>query len=402
MKILQLCHKSPYPPTDGGAMAIRNLTEGLLRKGADLRLLMIETHKHPFSPEELPAGSIDASRVRSVFVETELDPVEAFTSLVNRDPYNVSRFFSPDLDQLLIQELETEEPDIVQLESLFMAPYIDTVRSYSDAKVVLRSHNLEHRIWQRIARGSSNPLKKAYLRLLSRQLEKYEKKILQRVDGLVSISEDDRKNFERMGAEIPSVTVPYALDTELWAPRESSEGRLPRFFHLGSMDWIPNQEAVDHLLDEIWPIVRERMPDAELVLIGKNMDRSQEDVPEGVRVLGEVDDVIEAIREHGIMLVPLLSGSGIRVRIIQGMALEKPIVSTPVGASGIDCHHGRELLIAKGAERFAEAMVELAEDPSRRGELGRSARQRVLEHYDEGRAIDRLMEFYEGILQKVS
>ncbi len=402
MKVLQLCHKPPFPPTDGGAMAIRSLTEGLLKKGHDLRLLMIATHKHPFEPQAFPKGLLELSKAHSVFVETKLDPVDAFTSLVNRDPYNVSRFFSPDFDHALIDILEADPPDVVQLESLFMAPYIDTVRKFSNARIVLRSHNLEHRIWQRVAEGTRHPLKKAYLNLLSHQLRKYERKVLLDIDGLVSISDDDRKNFEKMGVQAPSITIPFGLNTDHWSPGRMEGGRLPRFFHLGSMDWIPNQEAVEGLLKDVWPIVRERMPDAELSLIGKNMDREQKDVPEGVHVVGEVENAIEAIRENGIMLVPLRSGSGIRVRIIQGMALEKPIVSTPTGSSGIDVSNRQELLIEKDPEGFASGMIELAEDPNLREQLGKRARKTVLEHYDGDHLVDRLLEFYSQLAEPVS
>ncbi|MFB6257333.1 MAG: glycosyltransferase family 4 protein [Flavobacteriales bacterium] len=382
-------------------MAIKSLTEGLLRKGHDLRLLMIETYKHPFDPEAFPTELLKESQARSVFVETKLDPVDAFTSLVNRDPYNVNRFFSPDLDHVLVEMLKEEEPDIVQLESLFMTPYIDTVRKFSNARVVFRSHNLEHRIWQKIAQGTNNPLKKAYLKLLSEQLWKYEKKILFDVDGLVSISDEDLVNFQKMGIQVPTITIPFGIDTKVWSPDHMEEGNVPRFFHMGSMDWMPNQEAVDQLLEEVWPKVREKMPAAELCLIGKNMDREQGDVPAGVRVIGEVDDPIEAIRDHGIMLVPLRSGSGIRVRIIQGMALEKPIVSTSIGASGIRAKDGRELLIADGPDAFAKKMIELAERGELRKQLGKTARQTVLDHYDEELLIDRLLAFYQELVETV-
>ncbi len=404
MKIFQLCHKPPYPSTDGGARAIRSLTEGFVQRGHDLKLLMIETYKHPFLPEEFPPELLKEGVTRSVFVETRLDPVEAFTSLVNRDPYNVSRFFSPDFDHVLIRLLQEEEPEVIQLESLFMAPYIDTIRKFSNARIVLRSHNIEHRIWQRVAKGARQPLKKAYLRLLSHQLRKYEKKVLFDIDGLVSISEDDRWVFQRMGSEVPSITIPFGVDTDKWAPiqgEDKEEGQEPRFFHLGSMDWIPNQEAVDHLLEKVWPLVRERMPSAELYLMGKNMDRDQDEVPEGVKVIGEVDDAIESIRKSGIMLVPLRSGSGIRVRIIQGMALQKAIVSTPVGVSGIKAKDRQELRIERDPKAFAEAMVELANDPELRQQLGENARKMVLEHYDEKKLIERLEAFYQELAETV-
>lgn len=402
MKVLQLCHKPPFPSHDGGTMAIRNLSEGLLQNGQELRILMIHTHKHPFCPEAFPDGFLDRTRAKSVFVDTKLDAVDAFTSLVNRDPYNVSRFFSPDLDNELMWTLKEDQPDVVQLESLFMAPYIDTVRRFSKARVVLRSHNLEHRIWKKVAKWTEKPLKKVYLKLLSEQLRKYEERILNEIDGLVTISEEDAENFERMGCKVPNITVPYGIDTKHWrpGPTEGSE-KDPHFFHLGSMDWIPNQEAVDFLLEEVWPLVRERLPNAELRLLGKNMDRNEDEVPPGVQVVGEVEDAKDAILKNGIMLVPLRSGSGIRVRIVQGMALGKAIVSTSLGLSGIPARDRVDVSIADEPWDFAERMVELASDGEVRKRIGSNARRTAIEQFDENCAVQRLLNFYEKLPETV-
>ena len=174
MRILQICHKPPYPHIDGGCIAIKNISQGLIEKFDEIKILTISTQKHPFKKEEFPKNFIEKSKIEHVFVDTKLNIVDAFSNLVTYDSYNISRFFSPDFNALLIKSLKAESYDLVILESLFTTPYIQTIRSYSSAKIILRSHNLEHIIWKRLANETHNPAKKIYLNLLSNQLKKYE------------------------------------------------------------------------------------------------------------------------------------------------------------------------------------------------------------------------------------
>jgi hypothetical protein len=195
MKILQLCNKPPLPAVDGGCIAMNNITQGLLNSGHEVRILTIETVKHPMLREQMPAEYLEKTAIDSVFIDTSLNLIDAFSALVTSDSYNVSRFFSPDFDRKLIAILSREKFDIIHLESLFMTPYLSTIRRYSKAPVVLRSHNLEYIIWERMAEVSKNRAKKAYLNLLSRQLKKYETSVINKVDGIAAISNEDAKKY---------------------------------------------------------------------------------------------------------------------------------------------------------------------------------------------------------------
>lgn len=400
MRILQLCNKPPFPPLDGGSKAMHNLTRGLLAAGHSVKVLCISTPKQPFQPEIIPEELASRTRMEGVFVDTTVNLVDAFTDLITADNYNISRFFSPDMDIRLIRLLSEEEFDIVQLESLFMTPYIPTLRRYSRARIVLRSHNLEHVIQDRIAAGERNFLKRPYRRFLARQLQEYEMKVLDRVDGVAAISPADAAHFLQHGSATPVTSIPFGVDPGEYPLRARRAIRPPVFFHLGSMDWLPNVEGLTWLIQEVWPRVIKARPDAQLNLAGNKMPANMLawEMP-GLTVKGRVKDAVKYMADRDVMVVPLFSAGGMRVKIIEGMALGKAILSTAIGAEGIAHTHGQNILISDDADSFATRMVELMERPEMAVELGRNARRLVEEEYADARIVARLEQFYTELLK---
>ncbi len=394
MKILQLCHKPPNPPRDGGCIAMNNISEGLIRQGHQLKILTIHTHKHGFDPALLNEEYLTSTRIESVFVDTKINLVDAFSSLITQDSYNVSRFFSADFNINLQRILRKEKFDVVLLESLFMTPYIDTVRRFSKSHVILRSHNLEYIIWERVAKGSRNPAKKSYLQLLARQLKKYELKILSQVDGIVSISKTDEKKYLTLGYSGPITTIPFGIDTHKINYSADSIPELSAF-HLGSMDWMPNVEGVSWFLDEVWPKVQQSQIQIPLYLAGRKMPEeiaSRKD--QNVIIEGEIPDAFAFMQKHGIMIVPLLSAGGIRVKIIEGMALGKAIISTTIGAEGIDYQKGKNIIIADTPKEFVDAINFLTKNPNEIVKIGREARKLVSEKFDNDKLTTELVNFF--------
>lgn len=400
MRVLQLCHKSPYPAKDGGCLAILNISEGLLNAGVDLKILTIETKKHPFEVEKIPAEFLKRTQIESVYVDTSLNIVDAFSSLITQDSYNITRFFSADFDHKLQEELVKNEYDVVHLESLFMAPYIATIRAHSDARIVLRSHNLEFIIWKRLARQSGNVAKKAYLKLLARQLKNYELDVLNQVDGIAAISDRDANDFVKLGSKKPKLVIPFGINLDGYAPKVKEKYEL-NLFHLGSMDWKPNIEGLNWFLEDVWPAIHKAFPTVNFYLAGRDMPEEffEKKIP-NVHIVGEVEDAKKFIDSNSIMIVPLLSGGGIRVKIIEGMALSKAIISTSVGAEGLNYKDHKNIWIADKKEDFLKALAHFKEDKSRILEMGRSARKLVEKDYDENVISKKLISFYEELLSK--
>jgi polysaccharide biosynthesis protein PslH len=397
MKILQLCNKPPKPAIDGGCIAMNNITQGLLNEGHSVKILTIETSKHPAQFDKLSPEYLAATRIESVFIDTSINLIDAFSALVTSDSYNVSRFFSPDFDRKLISILTTEDFDIIHLESLFMTPYIATIRRYSKAPLVLRSHNLEYIIWERMAEVSKNRAKKAYLKLLSRQLKKYELSVINAVDGIAAISNEDARKYLSLKCYKPIVNIPFGIDLENYvAHPEKTEH--PALFHIGAMDWLPNSEGIGWFLDKVWPIVRKSQPDLKLYLAGRKMsEQLLNHPPENVIALGEVSDAGDFINSKSIMVVPLLTAGGMRVKIIEAMALRKAVVSTRIGAEGIDCRKDENILIANTPEEYAEAIDKLIADINYFNSVGKNARKLVEQHYDNKLLTRDLIRFYESL-----
>jgi glycosyltransferase involved in cell wall biosynthesis len=394
MKVLQLSHKPPYPPKDGGCLAIDNITQGLINAGVDLKILTIETVKHPFEKERIPKDYFEKTGIESVFVDTKLNVVDAFSNFVTSDSYNITRFFTPDFDHILINELSNNQYDIVHLESLFMTPYISTIRMHSDARIVLRSHNLEYIIWERLSKQTGNVAKKTYLKLLAKQLKKYELSVLNQVDGIAPISTRDAADFRKLGAKQPIEIIPFGLNINKYKPAGTAQTDI-NLFHLGSMDWAPNLEGLDWFLENIWPVINANEPQLNFYIAGRDMPEKYFEMGyPNVIVVGEVEDAIKFIKSKSLMIVPLLSGGGIRVKIIEGMALGKAIISTSVGAEGIHYTHKKDIWIADTADEFAEAVSFFKSNPEKIIEMGNNARKLVEQEYANEVIINKLIAFY--------
>jgi len=396
MRILQICHKPPLPATDGGCLAMHTLTEGLLHLGHDVKVLTLCTHKHPFEPEKMPVQYLHQTAIEGVFVDTRINLVDAFSSFMTSDSYNVSRFFSPDFDRKLTEVLTDRTFDTVLLESLFVTPYIATIRRLSRAPVVFRSHNLEYFIWNRLAGVISNLARKTYLRYLAAKLKEYELKILESVDAIAAISAEDTRRYKRLGVKKPMLTLPFGVNLEKY-PVSQPPAHPRKLFHLGSMDWSPNTEGIVWFLESIWPVIHANHPELELHLAGRQMpDFLLESGYPNVFITGEVDDAIQFMSAGDIMVVPLLSAGGIRVKIIEGMALGKAVLSTAIGAEGIPFQRNHDLVIASNARQFSEGIDFLLQKENYR-DICNNARKLAEQEFDNNTLVSRLSEFLEKL-----
>lgn len=397
MKVLQLCNKPPYPARDGGCIAMKNISNGLLKEGINLKILTIETQKHPFILDEFPKSFVKKTNIESVFIDTRLNVVDAFSALVTSDSYNISRFFSSDFNKRLIELLTENQYDIIHLESLFLTPYIYTIRKYSKSKIILRSHNLEHLIWERLANLEKNKAKKIYLKHLSKKLKDYEKRTLNEVDGIASISSEDYRRYNELKCNVPLKTIPFGLDLENYIPSktETDNTSLLRLFHIGSMDWMPNIEAVNWFLDDIFPNLDKNI--ISFNIAGKNMPNFLLNLNQpSFFSEKEVDSALAYMSKFDVMVVPLLSGSGMRVKIIEAMALGKAVITTSVGLEGIDADDGKEVLIANSTAEFIEKINFLANNKKEVEIIAKNARKFIEKHHSNQNIIKDLILLYQN------
>ncbi len=392
MHVLQLCYKPPYPPVDGGTLAMNSVTQGLMASGHKVKVLSVCSDKHPVRSDALETQYKDATGFEAVYIDLSIHPLDAAVSLLCGESYNVKRFVSKEFDERLTAILQSESFDVVHIESIFLAPYVATVRKHSDAKVVLRAHNVEHRIWRQIATATRNPLKRWYLKKLALALRAYELEHINDFDGIACITANDAETFRGEGCRKPLADIPFGVDIE---PIDNVDAEPQTLFHIGSMDWRPNEEGIRWFLKEVWPLIHKEMPAVRLFLAGRKMpDDLMQMQSEGVVVVGEVPDAAYFIASKQINIVPLMAGSGIRVKIIEAMSLGKTVVTTSVGATGIDYTDGKELLIADTPQQFVEQVRRCIDDPELCSSIGAAARRLILDKYSNEALTQRLVGFY--------
>ena len=382
MRILQLCPKVPWPPDDGGRVAARVLALSLRRAGADVRTLSLNPGKHRVDPRTLPEEA-RALSLETIDVDTSITVAGALTSLFLGTSYNVERFRSAAFERRMTEIIRDEAPDVVLLESLYMVPYVPALRAATRAPVVLRSLNVEHEIWKGLAKGEPRLARKLYLDLLERRLRAFEVATLNDVDAILPVTPEDAATFRRLGASVPVHVAPVGVDSGGF-PDRSGQGDPRTLVFLGSLDWRPNLEAVRWFLQTVWPLVRQSCPEARFHLGGSNPPPGLP-VPareEGVRFLGRVEDAQAFLASGAAMVVPLLSGGGLRVKILEAMALGIPVVSTRLGAAGIGARDGEEILLADQPDRLARACAVLLSDRERAVSVGLAGRRRVRVAFD--------------------
>src|SRR5690554_1850105 len=223
MKILQLTHKMPFPLNDGGSLAIHFYIEGFLNAGISLSVLAMNTTRHYVNEEQVPELYKNLDFFKAVKVDTDIKMIDAFKNLFRKSSYNIDRFISEDYERELIQLLKNEKFDIIQLESLFVTPYIETIRKYSSAKIVIRQHNVEFKIWERLAASEKKYVKKKYLSFLAKRLKAHELKYLNQYDLLLPISQTDAEILKGLGLKKPVLVHPFGIETTKLEKKEIND-----------------------------------------------------------------------------------------------------------------------------------------------------------------------------------
>ena len=285
-------------------------------------------------------------------------------------PYAVSRFASPEVRQRLGRCL-AEKPDVV------VCDFLDAAINFPDSfqvPSVLFQHNVESEIWRRHAtNGSSGAMKAVYRREFSRML-RYEQAAVRRFDHVIGVSEHDKKLMTAWVEAARITVVPTGVDTEQFSPGEQTGQEKPLVVFVGAMDWEPNVDAVKYFCAEIWPGILAKIPEARFRIVGRNPDRRIETLKGGpVEVTGRVPSVVEHLREAAVVVVPLRIGGGTRLKIYEAMAVGKAVVSTTVGAEGLDVHDGRDVILADTPDAFAESVIKLLKDVGARQRVGERA-----------------------------
>lgn len=381
MRILFVALGFPLPSNNGHRMRSWSLLQALAAEGHELSLL---------SFRESDDAQTDDPRLHSVCRDVTAVPFR-FTNLSSGGdylkralavfsplPYVSSRFSSARMRERMAEILSQGEFDLIIGDTVFSLLNLPA----TDVPVALNAFDLEHLILERYLAHESNPLKLAYGWLESRKLRRWEAKACSQAAWVMSCSQHDRELVQKLCPGVPTVVVPNIVDVHSYAP--AGDVDEPVLIYQGGMDWYPNRDAVEYLAFEILPLLRRLVPHFKVIVAGRNPSpefRQRFAAIAELSFTGTVRDMRLQIAKAAVGVVPLRIGSGTRIKILEAAAMGKPIVSTTIGAEGLEFLDGSEILIADQPQAFAEAMAGLLRDAARRRSLGHAARRRVEQRY---------------------
>lgn len=378
---LFITEKLPWPLDDGGQIRTWHMLQALQRRGP-VRVLALE-----------PSAPQSAQALRERGVELHLVPARrsalwkawsVLRAVFTRRPHPLPKNHSSALLKALRHAIETQGVQALHFNHLDAAQYLEDLGALrSRVHCTVDTHNLLTALYARLAQQARNPLARTYIQLQWQKMAAYEPRLLRQADAVWVCSAAEQAQLRVWGVDRARL-VPNGVDTQACAPQARPADQQRRLVFCGGMDYLPNEDGMRWFLAEVWPLVLQQAPDLELLVVGKNPSA---DLRAGagstrVRFTGRVEDVRPFVASGDLSIVPLRMGGGTRLKILESLAMERAVVSTRVGAEGLDLRDGHEILLADTAQDFAAAVLSVLADPARAQALAQAGRALVLARYD--------------------
>ncbi len=307
--------------------------------------------------------------------------IELAINMASTLPYAIGKYKSAPMARAVAEAASNGRFDVIICD--FLAPAVNLPPNLQ-APVILFQHNVEAAIWQRHYEVHTNVVKKRFLYRQWRKMQRFERYACRRVDGIIAVSKADAETMQRDYGLAKVYDIPTGVDVDFFKPTSAIATRPNSLVFTGSMDWLPNEDAMQYFIKEIMPVVRNAVPDLRLTIVGRSpyaslLELAQSD--SGIAVTGRVDDVRPYLEEAAAFIVPIRIGGGTRLKIYEAMAMEKPVISTTVGAEGLSVRDEVELLLADDPKSFADAVVKVLKDASLAAHLGKSAAELVRRNF---------------------
>jgi glycosyltransferase involved in cell wall biosynthesis len=398
VRVLFVALAVPFPPSNGQRLRNWMLLRALATEGHSVALLSF-ADPHDFDQDLGPlrdaCESVQLVPLPSTGTEGWREPLARLRRLTSPLPYGTFRYRSTEMEAAVRGLLDRRKTEIVVCDDIYQ---FENLPKSVQACLLLNKHDLTFVVLRRLLARMRNPFKLAYGWLEYRKLRKWEALVTSQVAGVLVCSETDRRMLQAMVPGIRMIIAPNVIDVDSYIPTRCSEHKTVLYF--GAMDYHANQDAVGFFVMRILPEVRRLVPDVKFVVAGRNppdwLRRRFAGIP-GVEFTGSVPDILVEIAKAAVCVVPLRIGSGTRLKILEAAAMAKPIVSTRVGAEGLDFVNGEEIILADQPTDFAQAVANLLTNPSCRRTLGAAARRRVELQY----GLPALRVALRGALEKV-
>lgn len=396
MKILFLSPTVPFPLTDGGRIRVFNLLRQIAQKNK-VTLLALETQST--DADGVAALQQLGIQVHLVPNAQTLPRVSLHTlikAFFRRQPITVARYDVPAYRQKIRELIAAQTFDLVHYEMFHTAQF----HTETNLPGVLSQQNVDSAIWRRLCSETANPFYKFTYWTQQLAFQHYERVLSPKFDAVACTSDIDATVFQQHCAENVIEIIPNGVDLTHYLPDFTSEAPA-QLIYIGSMDWYPNEDAVAFFADEVLPLIQEKVSNVTFSIVGGNPSARVQKLAEreGVVVTGRVPEIKPYFAEATVFVVPLRIGSGTRLKILEGLAMGKAIVSTTVGAEGLDLRDGEEIFIADEPTAFADAVTRLLMDSELRRRIGENGRARVEQDYDWRRIGEKLHGVYAKIVR---
>ena len=397
MKILWVKAGGLVPPDTGGKIRSYNILRELARRHFVTFFSFYGTHDNDAHP------GLNNIFDRVVCVPLALPAPKSVAELadysirlLSSQPYGITKFCRHQVRQKLRELLQEETYDVIVCDFLTPAGVIPWD---SPTPKVVFTHNVEAMIWKRHYEVAKNPIWKGISWWEWRKMEGAERRYLRRADRVLTVSETDRDAFVPFLQNQTITVIPTGVDVDYFTPMSLEE--IPNsLVFTGSMDWLPNEDAIFYFVEAILPLIKEKIPDVSLEVVGRNPSRklqSLDQAEKAVRLTGWVEDIRPFLARGSICIVPLRIGGGTRLKIFEAMAMGKATISTSIGAEGLPVQSGENILLADTPKDFADRVISLLRDANQRRKLGTAARTLVEESY----SWPKIAENFSRILQEV-
>lgn len=413
LRILWISHLIPYPPKGGVLMRSNYLATELARNN-DVDLLALNQEKllqsyYASNEEGLAAAKNELGKsFRKIhfykFSSSKSESTKrllALKSLFTKLPYSVACLTSKELEQGIIEATCGEEYDVVHFDTIGLAQFMNLA---TNVPLVLDHHNIESHMMIRRAQKERNVLKKLYFYQEGYRLQRYEKKVAPSFAGHITCSEVDGDRLVKMSKGVNVRVIPNSVRIDpdynhLPGRGSGGSGKIKLLF-IGGLDWYPNRDAVSHFLSEVWPIISRSGLEIEVNIIGKNPSEEIIDYARkypGVNVHGFVDDIKAFYRDSDIFICPIRDGGGTKLKVLDAMAHSLPVIGYPEAFEGLAIDDGRDSLLCRSTQEFADQVVKLAGNSHQASSIGAQARRLIERKYEAEKVGKRLSDYYREI-----
>ncbi len=379
MRILVLDEEFPFPPNTGKRIRSFSLFSRLGKNHEVSYLAYGDADS--LASKALKMVDLNAIAVADVKPDKfgPLFYLRLAANLLSGLPYIVTSHYSDLFKSEFVRQVDAFKPDLILCE---WTPYAKFAEDIKGIPRVVSAHNVESRIWRRYYETENNPAKKWYIARQVEKLERFEKEVFASFEGIMAVSQSDACEIKNICPEARVDVVDNGVDLDYFN-HEAQKVDENSLVFVGSMDWRPNQDAVTFFVKEIFPLIRQKKPEAHAVFVGRKPPEfihAYNDI-DGIEVTGSVKDIRPYVHSSAVYVVPLRIGGGTRLKILDAMAMHKPIVSTVVGAEGLDVTDRENILLAKTAQSFADQVVRLMDDKALQEKLAKKGRELVEAKY---------------------